>query len=172
MQLSWSSFSEDVRRRNPGLKAVLSKKTKREKKPVLTTAQWDAKIFPGGVWMQVPEIPPSLNDWKGWHHMKQHKYKQYLYDQVEKLVVAFKIPRLKYAVVNITYFFPSRQRRDIIDNYAPKFLMDALVNGGVLLDDRSDWVEVPRPVAKYDREGSRVEIEIINNKHVLGNIVS
>lgn len=160
MQLSWNCFSEDVKRRNPELKAVLSKKTKREKKPVITTAQWDARVTDDRVWIQVPEIPPSLNEWKGWHHMKQHKYKQELYDQVKKLAIAFKIPRLKYAVVSITYYFPSRQRRDIIDNYAPKFLMDALVNGGVLEDDRSDWVEVPRPVAEYDRERARVEIKI------------
>lgn len=160
-QITWDNLSEDVRRRNPRLKADLSKKKKRERKPVMTTAQWDAMMTDNGVWIQIPEIPPSLNEWKGWHHMKQHKYKQYLYDQVEKLTMAFKLPKLKYARVLITYFFPGRQRRDIIDNYAPKFLMDSLVHGGLLEDDRSDWVEVPRPVAKLDREGSRMEIEIV-----------
>lgn len=160
-QLTWDNLSEDVRRRNPELRAALSKKKKRKCKPVPTTAIWDARPMDNGAWIQIPEIPPSLNEWKGWHHMKQYKYKQYLYDQVEKLVMAFKLPKLKYARVLITYFFPNRQRRDIIDNYAPKFLMDALVHGGLLEDDRSDWVEVPRPVAKIDRKGSRVEVEII-----------
>ena len=160
MQLSWENLSEDVRRRNPHLKQLLTKSKKRERKPVITAAQWDAQVTADGILIVVPEIPPSLNDWKAWHHMKQHGYKQELYKHIGDLAMAFKLPRLKYAIVTITYFFPTRKRRDIIDNYAPKFLMDALVHGGLLEDDRSDYVEVPRPIAAHDRDRSRVEILI------------
>lgn len=169
MQLKWNNLSEDVRRRNPHLKQLLQKEEKRpERRPVITTAQWDAQLTVAGIRITMPEIPPSLNEWKGWHHMRQHKYKQDLYEQMERVAMAFRLPRIKLATVLITYYFPDRRARDIIDNYAPKFLMDALVHAGILADDRSDWVEVPRPAVGYDRQCSRVEV-VINRRESLHN---
>jgi hypothetical protein len=131
-----------------------------QRKPKLKTAvQWDARIIPEGVWLQIPEIPPSLNVWLTWHWSKQNRYKHDLYDAVSALVMAYKLPKVKFAYITITYYFKTRQRRDIVDNFCPKFLCDSLVNGGLLEDDRSDWIKVEL-VAEYDKERPRCEITI------------
>lgn len=141
-------------------RGYLPKEPKRKAKPKIRPAvQWDARVIPGGVWLQIPEIPPSLNVWKNWHWAKQNEYKQVLYDAVNGLRMKYKLPQYKNATVVITYYFPTRQRRDIVDNYSPKFVMDSLVNGGLLEDDRSDWVKVEL-VAEYDKDRPRVEIVI------------
>jgi hypothetical protein len=138
---------------------ILNTKKKKSKVKPRPIAQWDAKIIPGGIWLQIPDIPPTMNIWKNWHHMKQYLYKQGLYDAMGGLRMAHKLPKTKFAIVTITYYFSTRQRRDIVDNYSPKFIMDSLVNGELLEDDRSDWVSVEL-VRKYDKVRPRVEIII------------
>lgn len=134
---------------------------KREKRPKLRTAvQWDARVILGGVWIQIPEIPPSLNVWKNWHWSKQNQYKQDLYDAIGKLKLAFHLPQIKYARIDITYYFPTKRGRDLTDNFAPKFLNDALVKGGLLVDDRTEYIGLPNLRAEIDRERPRVEITI------------
>jgi len=120
--------------------------------------QWDAKTFPGGLWLQVPFVPPSLNDWKNWHWGKQRKYKQDLTDAVRKLVMAMKLPRFERATVQIIYYHSTNRRRDPVDNWAPKFLMDALVAGGILVDDNGDLVKVPSVGMEFDPEKPRTEV--------------
>lgn len=122
--------------------------------------QWDAGTFPGGIWVRIPEIPPSMNVWMKWRPLKQHNYKQDLTTAIKLLALAANLPEYRLATVEIIYYFPEKRTRDLIDNYCPKFLMDALVKGGLLEDDRSDWVEVPRPRAVVDRAGPKTEIFI------------
>jgi len=134
------------------------------KKQVLNMPTWDAATFPGGVWLQIPFVPPSLNVWKNWHWSKQHKYKKELYQDVKNLAMALKLPRYNRATVQIIYYHKTKRRRDPADNYAPKFLMDALVNGGILMDDNGDLVNVEPVVMKIDKEKARTEIFIWEKK--------
>lgn len=59
--------------------------------------------------------------------------------------------------MNITLMFPVVRRRDL-DNYAPKAIMDGLVNAGILQDDRNDWVKVKWDFAKGDKRRTIIDI--------------
>lgn len=137
----------------------------RKPKPVrLSTVQWDAKTFPGGIWLQVPFVPPSLNVWKNWHWAKQGRYKDELYQAMKLLALAGKLPKYERAVVQIIYYHRTNRRRDPADNWAPKFLMDALVRGGILVDDNGDLVDVQPVDMKVDPERPRTEVFIWGRK--------
>lgn len=105
-------------------------------------------------------MPPSLNVWLNWHWAKQGRYKKELIAAVRGLVLAFKLPRYYRATVQIIYYHQTQRRRDPVDNYAPKFLMDALVKGGVLLDDNGDLVKVPSVGMEFDAVSPRTEVFI------------
>jgi len=141
----------------------LTKKGIRATKPVIlppVQVHWDAKRLPGGVWIQVPFSPVSLNEWKNWHWAKQGKYKDELAEAIGKLVLCFGLPKFERATVQIIHYFKVNRRRDPSDNYAPKFLMDALVRAGILEDDNGELVTVPVPELKVDKERPRTEVFI------------
>lgn len=141
------------------------KKGKRVPNPVtLPLVKWDAKLFIGGVWIQVPFSPPSLNEWKNWHWAKQRKYKDDLSEAISDLVMCFKLPKFKYATVQVIHYFKTNRLRDPSDNYAPKFLMDALVRAGILVDDNGKLVKVPTPEILVDKERPRTEVFIWERK--------
>lgn len=129
----------------------------------LSTVQWDAKTFPGGVWLQVPFVPPSLNEWKNWSPFKVNDFKKEMYRDVGWLKLAAKLPKYERATVQIVYYHRTNRRRDKVDNWAPKFLMDALVNGGILVDDNSDLVDVSVSM-KFDAERPRTEVFVWERK--------
>ena len=86
--------------------------------------------------------PPSLNEWAKLHWSRQRELKTEWGWKVKAAVLTKRIrPAYKYAKITIILIFPQIRIRDV-DNYAPKFILDALVNSGVILDDRSDWVTV------------------------------
>jgi len=130
-------------------------------KPVrISSVKWDARLIPGGVWIQIPFVPPTLNVWKDWHWAKQGRYKKDLIAAVRGMVIAMRLPRYQRATVQIIYYHGTRRRRDPVDNYAPKFLMDALVKGGVLTDDNGDLVKVPTVGMEFDAVRPRTEVFI------------
>ena len=65
---------------------------------------------------------------------------------------------LQKAVVNITYYFKDKRRRDP-DNYSGKMLLDPLVKEGILIDDSFDVVTLVLD-GKVDKSNPRTEIEI------------
>lgn len=134
------------------------KKTRAQPKVQLPVVQWDVTTFPGGFWLQVPFVPPSLNVWKNWHWAKQGRYKQELYNAIRLLKLAAKLPKYELATVQIIYYHRTNRRRDPADNWAPKFLMDALVAGGVLVDDNGELVDVQPVGMKVDMERPRTEV--------------
>ena len=138
---------------------ILPTRDKKPKPVRVYPVQWDAKIIPGGIWIQVPQIPPSLNVWMRWHWSKQQRYKQELTDAIRGLVMAMRLPRYRLATVQIIYYFSTVRRRDA-DNMTPKFVLDALVRGGVLEDDRADWIKLPEPRMEVDKDKPRMEIFI------------
>jgi len=118
---------------------------------------WDAKTFPGGVWIQLPLIPPSLNVWSRWHWAKRDRYLKQLARDLGLLAKANKLPQFGQAVVQVVYYFRDGRHRDK-DNYGGKFLLDALRYAGILTDDRAALVSLPEPVFRVDRERPRTEI--------------
>jgi len=137
-----------------------SRKQKRaKKKEHKTSAQWDAQIIPGGVWIQFPKIPPSLNEWSRWHWAKRDRYLKGLISDLQRLVQVFRLPQFESATVQVVYYFRDARRRDK-DNYSGKFLLDALRYAGVLLDDNANAVGLPEPNFQVDPEMPRTEIFI------------
>ncbi|HBX22645.1 MAG TPA: hypothetical protein DEF34_03255 [Desulfotomaculum sp.] len=134
--------------------------TKKPKPVRVSSVQWDARLIPGGVWLQIPHVPPSLNVWKKWHWSKEQEYKQELTDAIRGLVMAMRLPWYRLATVQVIIYFSVRRIRDPADNFAPKQLMDALVQGGILEDDRGDWVQVMVTKLEIDRERPRTEVFI------------
>jgi Holliday junction resolvase RusA-like endonuclease len=144
-------------------RAMGLEKPKPKKPQRVSGAQWDAGTFPGGCWVQVPFVPPSLNEWSRWHWAKQKQYKDELTDNVKLLTLFRKLPRYERATVLITYYHATKRRRDRIDNFAPKFLMDALVRAEILVDDNDDRVKVETKM-DLDQEKPRTEIFIWGDK--------
>ena len=86
----------------------------------------------------IPAIHPSLNDWANGTQWKRHKDKRFYQDLAYwsiKTDMQFK----KVVVAHIIYYMDNKRRHDV-DNYTPKFFMDALVKKGVILDDSSRFV--------------------------------
>ena len=67
-------------------------------------------------------------------------------------------PQYKLATVRITLIFPVVRRRDL-DNYTPKSIMDGLVNAGIILDDRNDWVKVTWDIVKGRERKTVINIQ-------------
>ena len=111
----------------------------------------------------IPEIPPSLNKILRMHHHERHAENQ----KWQALVAYFDNRKkrgepLKRAQVTITYYFPDARRRDS-DNYAGKFLLDGLVNAGIIEDDSFNHVSL-LIAGKVDRANPRTEIVVEEDK--------
>ena len=78
--------------------------------------------------LELDGIPPTLNEWARTHWTKQREKK--IEWEWTVLAAALKAktgrPGYQEARIHITYHFKQKRRRDT-DNYAPKFLLDALV---------------------------------------------
>jgi Holliday junction resolvase RusA-like endonuclease len=143
--------------------AEAAKLTKRQRKPVkrirLTTATWEATVEPGRIWIQIPELPPSLNVWSRQHWTTRSKEVARLSADLTMLRLAHKIPTVAKPRVQVVYYFPTKRRRDA-DNYAPKYLLDGLRYSGIIADDNSEVLQLPQPEFHVDRERPRTEIYI------------
>lgn len=114
----------------------------------------------GGIVLVVPENMPSLNKWKKWHWAKQKRYLDMLTESLTGLAMVIGWPRYDKARVEIVHYFRTSRRRDSGDNYAPKFILDALRYAEVLAEDNSEVLKVPEPVLKVDKEYFRTEIYV------------
>ena len=108
----------------------------------------------------IPDIPPSLNKWSRMHWAKAAEIKKQWEANVYYASFSQR-PKEPYkkAKVTITYFFKTKQRRDL-DNYVPKFILDGLVKAHIILDDRAEYIGMTELIQEYDKENSRVEITI------------
>jgi hypothetical protein len=127
--------------------------------------QWGAKTFPGGVWIQIPQIPPSLNVWSRWHWAKRDRYLKQLTRDLGLIVKTYRLPRFEEATVQVVYYFPDARHRDK-DNYGGKFFLDALRYAGILKDDNADLISLPEPNFQVDRQRPRTELFIWSNGSV------
>lgn len=106
----------------------------------------------------IPEIPPSDNKFKGrqnvWEYREQKKrWKEMVFWLCKKHKESF-----EKAEVKITYFFPTRRRRDP-DNYSGKFILDGLTEAGIIKDDSFSCIRLVL-VGDYDKANPRTEVEI------------
>lgn len=108
----------------------------------------------------VHEIPPSNNKYLGNSRSFQvYRREKERWHWLIKAAVQDKPKKpLEKAMVQITYFFQDRRRRDP-DNYSGKFILDPLVKEGILADDSFANVELVLK-ACVDRRRPRTEIEI------------
>ena len=110
----------------------------------------------------IPDIPSSMNVYNGRKNVwKYRKDKQDWKDLVMWIAKAAGAPDKPYqkAVVHITYFFPTKGRRDP-DNYSGKFILDGLTAAGVVADDSFGHIDLLLS-GDYDKESPRTEVEVI-----------
>ncbi len=69
--------------------------------------------------------------------------------------------KLDNVEVEITTYFNTKRRHDV-DNYVPKFLLDAFVEAGLLIDDDDKHLHILLLKNKYDKDAPRTEIMIKN----------
>ena len=107
----------------------------------------------------IPEIPPSLNKYKGRSNVWQYRKDK---AEWEQKVAVYCLPRPKKpipkSVLTLTYFFKTRIRHDP-NNYDGQFITDGLVKAGIIEDDSFDNIELLLR-GDYDKDNPRTEIEI------------
>jgi crossover junction endodeoxyribonuclease RusA len=110
----------------------------------------------------IPGIPPTLNELKRMHYLEWARQKMLWGKTVGWEVKRQKVrppePFLK-AIVTLNYYFKSRRRTDP-DNNTGKFLLDGLVESGILVDDSFDHIELNIRKGGVDKHNPRVEIMI------------
>lgn len=111
----------------------------------------------------INELPPSNNKYmgrgsRGLTMQYQSEKKRWARDI--SIIIGKDKPKIPYgkAVVTIKYYFKTRHRRDP-DNYSGKFILDGLVEAGVLEDDSFSNIELNLQ-GGYDKENPRTEIII------------
>lgn len=95
--------------------------------------------------MTLPFLPPSKNvydNWLGtWKSGCKAKWVRHIQDEIEAQMMPKGLTRIGLAA---TLIFPTKQRRDP-QNYSNclwNFVPDALVRGGVLVDDRDGAIDI------------------------------
>ncbi|KRE33276.1 hypothetical protein ASG85_13425 [Paenibacillus sp. Soil724D2] len=87
--------------------------------------------------LTIYELPPTLNALNNMHHMTRAKTKEHWSSMIERACIQYGIKPVKRVSITLELYFPDKRRRDL-DNYSGlgfKFLMDGLVDNGILPDD-------------------------------------
>jgi Holliday junction resolvase RusA-like endonuclease len=109
-------------------------------------------------YLEIPTIPPSLNELMGSNHMATWRKKQEWYSELDYFDSIKPDKPIEKAVVWLLYVFKSNRRRDA-DNLM-KVVLDALVDRGWLADDSLDNVDVRVRKLGVDRLNPRTLIYI------------
>jgi Holliday junction resolvase RusA-like endonuclease len=106
----------------------------------------------------------SMNVYRNLHYFAVNKAKRDYHEVVEEFVKS--LPKYKTLVTHYTIYFNNQRKKDV-DNYTfpiHKFLMDALVEGGVLEDDNYDYVTGYASKFGGIEEENYVVVELIGEK--------
>lgn len=128
----------------------------------MNIVKWDAKVNLGpplSIWICVPELPPSLNEWSRKFWTARHEMVLEMTNNLRLLALAKKIPRVEKAEVQLVYYFRDNRRRDP-DNYAPKGILDGLRKSGIIAEDNARVLRLPQPEFRVDRLQPRTEVWI------------
>jgi crossover junction endodeoxyribonuclease RusA len=112
--------------------------------------------------LTIPGIPPTLNELKRLHHQVWAREKKRWGDIVGWEIIRQRVrpsQPLSKARVTLNYYFKSKRRTDP-DNNTGKFLLDGLVESGILVDDSFDHIELNIRKGGVDKHNPRVEIMI------------
>ena len=99
-------------------------------------------------WMIMRRI--AMNDLKG-------KWKEFIIWFVENQ--GLKDFKLEKCTMTFISYFKTKIRKDV-DNTVPKFILDGMVEGGLLIDDDSKYLESLTLQCGYDKEYPRTDIFI------------
>ena len=106
----------------------------------------------------------SMNIYRNMHYLSLNKVKRDYHEEVAEWVSI--LPKFKSMTPKYILFFKGKRRKDI-DNYTfpiHKFLMDALVEGGVIEDDSYDYVRgFTSSFGDDDMEDNYVVVELIGD---------
>jgi Holliday junction resolvase RusA-like endonuclease len=107
----------------------------------------------------IKAIPPSNNKFIGKNQRWQYQSEKKKWARIIQL---FCVPRprepLKKSRVTIIYYFKDKRRRDP-DNYSGKFILDGLVQSGIIVDDSFSCIDL-KLIGNVDKENPRTEILI------------
>jgi len=108
---------------------------------------------------------PSINRWMIMRRPAMNALKQKYKDFVIFFLKQSGYWGLGIKECDMTFisYFKTRVRRDC-DNYAPKFIMDGLVEGGFIVDDDSTHVRSITLRCEYCKHRPRTEIVVSNIK--------
>lgn len=111
----------------------------------------------------INDIPPTNNKYMGnSHNFNEYRREKERWHWLIKAAINKEAQRpkepLQKAIVNITYYFKDKIRRDP-DNYSGKMILDPLVREGILKDDSFAVVTLVLD-GRVDKDTPRTEIEI------------
>jgi len=124
--------------------------------------KWEARVegkSPLSVWLCIPALPPSLNEWSRQHWRVRHRAVEEMTDTLRLLAIEAGSPKFERAEVQLVYYFKHQRRRDP-DNYVPKFVLDGLRKAGIIADDNAEVLRLPQPEFRVDRARPRMEVFI------------
>jgi len=117
-------------------------------------------VFTKGRGKKKRELLVSLNNFFPMHYIAKNNTKQAYHKVVEDW--ASELPEFKTIQVSYTLYFNNKRKKDL-DNYTfpmHKFLMDALVENGVIDDDNYEYVTAITTKFGGLREKNCVIVEI------------
>jgi Holliday junction resolvase RusA-like endonuclease len=119
------------------------------------------------VTVTIDDVPPSNNKFMGRrvHPAVYQKEKRHWSWLVRAGAEGIPAKPIKKAVVEITYTFPDRRRRDP-DNYSGKFLLDGLVAAGVIADDSFNNIElVLKAEVRKHHKRTVIQVKELKDEH-------
>ena len=107
----------------------------------------------------IPVVPPSFNEWKGWHWAKQERERKAFQEQLWASLCekGNRCPRgLAHVDLRAVLYFPVARERDS-DNRAAllwKWVKDSLVHAHVIPNDTPEFCSYHEPVLARGRQES------------------
>lgn len=105
----------------------------------------------------IHRIPPSLNEFAGRRNDREYQeQKRFWKELVMWSCTPWPKKPIERAIVTITYYFPTRGRRDP-DNYNGKMILDGLTAAKIIKDDSFQCIDLILK-GDYDKKNPRTEI--------------
>ena len=104
----------------------------------------------------------SINQWmimkRPMMNALKQKWKEFIRWYVEEL--GYSNLRINKCEIHQSVFYPTKARHDI-DNSVPKFILDGLVESGMIIDDDCKHITKLILECDYDKEHPRTELKIV-----------